>query len=184
MNFLLNRHASNAFLSIRFVKIFHLGFPVCPKSIFLGIRLVCSSFFMRSVCPKSIFNGSRWYEVDYLLMWTLWRSFSKYWVSSIWISLKCTFLHPVPQRLIFRASGYSQNHIFMKLVSCNPVFLHSVCPKSIFNNPWWFEVDYLPSTTHFSCIWCHQYEFSNKKACLKCTFMLPVCQKLIFGLFG
>ena len=58
-------HASN--LS----KIFYLGYPVCPKTIFLGIRLVCSSFFMRSVCPKSISNGSWWYKVDYLQMWTL-----------------------------------------------------------------------------------------------------------------
>ena len=177
-------------------KIFYLGYPVCPKTIFLKIRLVRSLFFMRSVCPKSIFNGSWWYEVDYLQMWTLLRSFSKYWVSSIWIFLKCTIFcirfvkswflgHPVSPKTIFSWSW----------LSCNPVFMHSVCPKSIYNNSWWFEVDYFTFYNSFlmnlmSSIWIFQQEGMSEvhfhasglsKIVIQAIRLVP---KLYFQVFG
>ena len=85
MNFISTRHVWNVFLCIQFAKNFHLGYPVCPKTIFLGIWLVRSSFFMRSVCTKCIFNGSLGYELDYSRMWSWYGSFLTSWLSSKWI---------------------------------------------------------------------------------------------------
>ena len=144
MNFSLSLHDWSAFSCIRFVISCYSGNPVSPKIMFSAIRLDRFTVFMLSVGQKFIFNRSWWYEVDNFWMWTLysiygcgpckscysgnpvssfsrftlWCDQNEFFIIPAW--LKCIFMHPVCQKLLFRESGLSQNHVFS--YSARPVY--------------------------------------------------------------
>jgi len=130
MNFLLNRHAWNAFFASDLSKIFYLGYPVCPKTIF-------STF---SVSRQFIFHAFGLSKVYF------------YWLVMVWGWL---FTDVDLVKVIFKVLGFIDmnfqinRHVWSALFCIRFVkswFLgHLVSPKTIFSCSWWDAIQ-------FSCV--------------------------------